>query len=838
MRRRTDRREGGGRPDRRTAAGVCALLGALVLAVLPLPPGDEAQAAGQERASSALTVQGRKGTLDDFSSLKVTVGQTKDLRSQGVRVSWTGGKPTTGYPSYNYLQVMQCWGDDPKGPDREQCVFGVAKKGDKGGGLVALRQLDGDPAETEYVNNGTAESFVPFRPANGEPATTGSRDFTYFSNLDTNEELFGITRADGTGDLVFPVQTAREAPHLGCGERLGTGASQKVRNCWLVVVPRGEHDVDGTGGNNQMLQSSPLSTSNWAQRLVFPMGFQPVGDGCALDKAERRMIGSEMVTDALTSWQSRLCAGGETRFTFSQSGEDFARSQITEPTDSAPGLAFTIDPVRAPKGAAPVVHAPVALSGLTVGFFWEREGETAVEDIKITPRLLAKILTASYINDVRLMTGAESTVPAHLVGNAASIVVDPEFLDLNPQFKEGALNPLANAGAIMLIGDVSDVNGIVWRYLQSDPEARAFLKGEADPWGTKVNPYYKKLNLDSKAPVDFPKVDPTETELTSDGKHITYGQLDWAPYVADMHQGALFVRRGSNGGKSRIEQDTSAPEGVKLVGVPPTHGSRRAYGIVDTASAARYQLGVAALRTSDGRFVKPTDASMLKAVGTMKDTAVAGVRAADPGKARGGAYPLTMLTYAAASTDLDRPVREDYARVLRYAAGQGQVPGYGPGELPPGYVPLPAALRRQTEAAADRLEKGNPEADASGDGASSGGGGSGNGGGGGSGSGSGLGSGSGGAGGAAGGGTAGSGDGAGSGGGAGEDSGAGPGSGAPTAPGADSATDKKTVAQSGGVTPGGVLGAIRWALLGVLVAGGAAALAGPVLLRLSVRRST
>lgn len=208
-----------------------------------------------------------------------------------------------------------------------------------------------------------------------------------------------------------------------------------------------------------------------------------------------------------------------------------------------------------------MVHAPVALSGLTVGFFWEREGQTAVQDIKLTPRLLAKILTASYINDVRLMTGAESKVPAHLVGNAASIVVDPEFLNLNPQFKEGALNPLANAGAIMLIGDVSDVNSMVWRYIQSDPEARSFLKGEADPWGTKVNPYYKGLDLDSKAPVEFPKVDPTETELTSDGKHITYGQLDWAPYVADMHQGRSSSAGGATAGSPASSRTPRPPRG-------------------------------------------------------------------------------------------------------------------------------------------------------------------------------------------------------------------------------------------------------------------------------------
>ncbi|MBK3571816.1 hypothetical protein JHN47_50110, partial [Streptomyces sp. MBT62] len=49
---------------------------------------------------------------------------------------------------------------------------------------------------------------------------------------------------------------------------------------------------------------------------------------------------------------------------------------------------------------------------------------------------------------------------------------------------------------------------------------------------------------------------------------------------------------------------------------------------------------------------------------------------------------------------------------------------------------------------------------------------------------------------------------------------------------------QQNVAQSGGHTPAEVLGLVRWVLLGVLVAGAAAALAGPVMLRLSTRRKT
>ena len=48
---------------------------------------------------------------------------------------------------------------------------------------------------------------------------------------------------------------------------------------------------------------------------------------------------------------------------------------------------------------------------------------------------------------------------------------------------------------------------------------------------------------------------------------------------------------------------------------------------------------------------------------------------------------------------------------------------------------------------------------------------------------------------------------------------------------------QQNVAESGGLTPSTVLGIIRWVLLGVLITGGAAALSGPVLLRLSVRKS-
>ncbi|MFF7141450.1 hypothetical protein [Streptomyces nodosus] len=813
----------------RIVAGIGSLLAALVLALLPLPQG-QAQAAAAD--DSAVTKAGTKGPYDDFSDLEVTVHQTNNLRGQGVQVTWTGGKPASGYKYVDYLQLMQCWGDDPDGPSREQCEFGDAPPSPLFSGLRVLPKGT-DPLETQYTDGDVfSNPFVPFRPVHGDP-TTSATDHTYFSGNDTNAQSWAPDGPDGGGDTVFEMKSSRESPHLGCGAR--TTSSGAVQPCWLVVVPRGEHDPDGTSPSDRVLRTSALSQSNWNQRIVFRLDFLPVGDSCAADQQERRMIGSELVTDAITSWQSALCKGGGSRFVFTQSGEEYARSMITNPTSSSPGLAFTLDPVQPPDGAAPVVHAPVAVSGLTVGFIWEDDNIGGrVKDLRLNARLLAKLLTESYIRDVRLVA-YNVPAPEHLSGNPDSIVMDPEFRKLNPVFDTDPIHRPKALMAIMVTADTSDANRLVWRYLQSDNDAREFLKGTPDPWGMKINPYFKELNLASDAPDDFPKADPTTTDASAGVVTLPYGVTDIGPYAQDMHDGALRVRRADTGSVFRIGDGAGPP---KLVGETLVAGDRRVWGITDAASASRYQLDVAALADADGEYVKPTTSAMLKAVSQMPDSPVAGVKAATPAKARNGAYPLTSVVYAATSTDRPKEVRADYARVIRYAAGAGQQQGTARGQLPFGYAPLPAALRQQAEKAADVLEKGKAPVDSGTTGGSHTGAGGGSGGGGGTGgtdSGGGSGSGSGG--------------GTGSGGGPGSAGSAGGAAGAassspnpdtsdsahPTAPGQDPA--KQSVASSGGLTPATVLGIVRWVLLGVLVAGGVAALAGPVMLRLSVRRT-
>lgn len=809
---------------RRVAAGVGCLVSALVLAVLPLPPGaDSAQAATAE--SSAVTESGTKGPYDDFSNLKVTVHQTKDLTGQAVRVTWTGGQPAQDVYT-NFLSVMQCWGDEASGPDRTQCEYGLAAGSQPGNGRSVYQSGQGsssigDPLETASSTpvdaNGT--HYAPFRPVagQGDPTTSGT-DITYFNDGDTNAVAFLPNDGDGGGDMSFELKSAVEQPALGCGAR--TTSAGKVQPCWLVVVPRGTHDPNGKQHGGGDTVSSSLSQSNWNQRIAFRLDFAPVTDNCDPSKPERGIMGSELATDAVTSWQSALCRTGTYRFNYTQSGEQQARDAVSS-GDSEAGLAMTLDPVEPVDGQAQVVHAPVAVTGLTIGFVWMYDAATGgtrpLTELKLNQRLLAKVLTQSYPLS---LVKAGNKVPEYLSGNPDTLVKDPEFLRLNPDLAGQAATNAPLGLAVTLAN--TDSARLVWRYILANADAKEFIEGKTDPWGMKVNPAYKG-DVISDSLDFFPKADiaPTTTDCGANTTTTTYTGLDVVPYVNDMHDAALKVRRGDIG----TAYDCDVVDGVaKLTPVGrPIPTKQRQFGVVDNASATRYQLGAAALANAGGEYVTPTDESLLKAVAEMPDSDVAGVKAPAPGAMKDGAYPLTAVVYAAASLDQAKDARLDYAKVMRYAAGAGQTQGTAKGQLPYGYAPLPTALRTQATQAAARLEEGAPAAGESTGGTSTGGDDV-----------SGTGSGGGSVAGGAAGGTGGV-----TGAGAGGTSGAAAdvsNTAKPSANPTETDPAKQNVAQSGGYTPSEVLGFVRWVLLGVLVAGGAAALAGPVMVRLSMRR--
>ncbi|WP_329045870.1 hypothetical protein OG738_30120 [Amycolatopsis sp. NBC_01488] len=674
------------------------LLLAAVLAVAALAVADTGNA--EDATNSALTVSG----TGSFSSLKVTVDQTTDLINQTVHVSWTGGAPTgpSGNFATNYLQLMQCWGDDPAGPTREQCQYGgLAAQGSPVAGAWARRRQVSygstlvDPLETLKPAAPGQQAVVPFRSVTGV-TTTSPGDF--FTAGTTNELPLAKTRLDGGGEVDFEVQTALESYGLGCG----TVVNGSPRSCWLVVVPRGNKEVDGStvgGDNRPQLDSSPLSASNWAQHLSIPLKFQPVGAACPIGAAERPTSGDEFLADAVLRWQPKLCAGGGTVFGFTQVPDGVARQTLLSDN---PGLSFLRDPVPPDQATKPLVYAPIALSGLSIAFIterqsagegvvppeiWHRDGEQ-ITDLSLTPRLVAKLLTQSYVLSLPVRQD-------YLKGNPDSLTADPEFVALNPEFKDsGRLMSIVDA----LVPTVDmDATTALWRWIAADKDATDFLNGVPDPHGMKVNPNFKGLKL----PVsNFPKAD-----LTCTGTGLLAScALDLRPLAGDMHEAGRAISRGDTLGKAPTGFAT--PDGkpqLKAVDRQP-QGQRSLLAVVDTPTAARYGLPTAKLRNASGAFVAPSDASMLSAVAAAKPGAVGDVLSVDPLTTAKDAYPLTNLAYAAtAPSALDTKAGADYAAFLKYAVGDGQQPGIAPGQLPAGYVPLPAALRAQTTSAADKI---------------------------------------------------------------------------------------------------------------------------------------
>jgi hypothetical protein len=344
-----------------------------------------------------------------------------------------------------------------------------------------------------------------------------------------------------------------------------------------------------------------------------------------------------------------------------------------------------------------------------------------------------------------------------------------------------------------------------------------------------VNPTFLALKPAQNPLSEFPKPDPTAWVPNPDYPNISITAVSQNPYGGSLLEDATRLRNANNTGLSGFGVGSIPSQPQKTSG--QRFGQYFNLGLTDAATAARYRLGTAELLNADGQFVAPTGDGLLKSVAGMKDGQVPGVLDVDPGRRTSGAYPLTTVTYAAASTGLPAADRKDFATMIRYAAGPGQQQGIGNGLLPPGYAPLPAKLRDQALTAATRLEAGvapTPSPDGAAGGGSGGAGAGGT-------SGGDLSGGSPAGGSGAAGGSSGGAAGGGSGGkpspsptpaaAAGGSSGGTPGGG-------------KNAAASTGTTPGMLLGAVRWVLLTVLVAGVAASLAGPVLLRAGTLRAS
>ncbi len=699
---------------RRAQRALVALLALVAVAPLSVVSTTNDASASGGGATSSVTVPGTGA----FTSIQLTVDQTEDLVNQTVKVSWTGAPASkataSGVVLGNFMQLMQCWAAPGKQPTREQCQFGGFVSVSNGGQNVASRQItqsDVDPNEKVYVRapGDLTLKYVAFNGVDG--TVENSQRSQFFDGSTTNEVPVARTATDGTGSQLFEMQTGLEAPGLGCGQTI----SSTTPDCFLVAVPRGLTEVTGrTVGENvsDYLNSSPLSQSNWDNAIKVKLSFRSVGGACSFGRPETATTGSDFVTEAITSWQPVLCGGGPRNFGFTSVPDETTASILRS---DSPGMGFVTQSV---PGLAGVVYAPVTVSGMAFAANVERQvplkdptGKavspdkipadimakvgTRIEDIKLTPRLLAKLLTQSYRFDNPFGTAA------NIANNPFDISRDPEFLALNPDFKPGGYTVFLNNsfGRMFVTAGLSQNAELIWDYVLSDADARSFLAGKADAGGMVLNQKYKGLTLPTNS---FPRADlgctiPSNAPPLFDLPNCT---LDVYPFANSFASAARQLSRGDTN-----RRDVPKQALVNSYGLAANQqlGERSLLGLTDSASAQRYNQVVIKLRNNSGNFVAPSTTSMGAAVGSMVKDAN-GVLLPNVTPTSKDAYPLTIVTYAATVPGrLTANERADYARLLTFAASQGQVPGTSAGNLPNGYVPLPSQLVAQTNVAAAKI---------------------------------------------------------------------------------------------------------------------------------------
>ena len=561
----------------------------------------------------------------------------------------------------------------------------------------------------------------------------------YFSYDTTNEDAFGFTHSDGTGSELFTVDTGLEAPGLGCGQESETLANGKAAtpDCWLVVVPRSTPAMENAPGDlGDAVNTSPLAPTAWANRISIPLQFNPVGTSCPLGADETPIVGSETASPAANNWAPALCANS-TRppINYEALSDDQARQQLTA---GQAGMAVVSQPADPSTDGSdtPITYAPLTLSGAVIAFNIDRQpadNEPAAEEpflgirvahLDLTPRLVAKLLTQSYQDQFLDLTGFNLVYGASyppsgygwLQHNPMNLFQDPDFLQYNPEFKLLGGEATGYDSGLIVEEPDSDAANELWQWVLADPEARAWLAGQPDAWGMNVNPNYStNANLNpagapfgNPVPQNFPKSDPycyqNPLDLVAGGTPARpLCMQDVFPYASSMQSAALETREASDGAKTNFVGGTNADSAFGPLG-PQSPSQALVMSVTDAASAAQYGLQTAGLSAAgdDGanrQFVFPDTTGLEAGVAVMRPGSIGGVLR--PDESSPGAYPLTMLTYAALSpTTLTPSQRQDYGAFLEYAAGPGQILGTAFGDLPAGYVPLPSDLQAETVAAA------------------------------------------------------------------------------------------------------------------------------------------
>lgn len=711
-------------------------LAAIALA-LPVAGGTVATAAPDDTAGTPAYEQTKHLTRSivfdgqpieiDARDVTVSASRTTELRGrERIQISWTGAHPSGGragspFGELGMLQeypvvIMQCRGlDDPTLPadqqlspetcwtssriqrsqsmDESQAVWqkdAAASEADRApkSGLVPLPAECNDPPTF-------STHVTPFRAANGTVYTSCTSETmapeAAVGAAFPPAEMAAFTDVEGNGSVKFEVRTDVENESLGCSDKVA---------CSVVVIPitgiscatddrecskAGRFEAGASNYANEgvdLAVSGQLwwSASNWRNRFSIPLGFGLPPDACdVLDsRTPTGFYGSELMAQASLQWAPAYCLDKK-RFKFQHNKmSDVAGFNLAETGGAV--AAFVSSAHEAT--ADPVAYAPTAVTGFSIAYIVDRPDNAGeYTDLRLNARLLAKLLTQSYVGSER------GRGHPGMSANPASINLDPEFQKLNPGLD---VVPREAGATLLSLSESSDVLETLTSYIAQDKDAMAFVRGKADPWGMRVNPSYEKIELPTP---EWPLLDdylaPSELECYQQNPAPYFAQL--AAPVTSLRKIAEAVLDAWPNVQTKCDRATSTDPWkigrVDRQGV----GTRFMLGLVSIGDAERLGLSQARLATTGQTYVGPTAAAMTKAL----RVAVPSASGEEPfvldmrQVVKADGYPGTMIVYTAART-ANLP-QEDAAKVADFitiSTTEGQKSGYGNGELPAGFLPL------------------------------------------------------------------------------------------------------------------------------------------------------
>ncbi len=685
-----------------------------------------------KQVSRVFVEDGEMLTVDE-RKVTVAVDTTRDLRGrERIEVSWSGAHPSGGRSTNPFgekglaqeypVVLLQCRGlDDTKLAAAKRvsprtCWTSTAQQRFRSSSeRLAIWRRDPYASAADQAQKSGIDPFpttgcddapqfsahaVPFIAANGTTyascsATTMAPEAAADASYPPAEQA-AFTDADGTGSASFEVRTSTENESLGCSDAVP---------CSLVVIPiqgvscsegdsacqktgrfaPGSSNIAGEGVDDPVSAAYWWAASNWRNRISIPLDFAPAPNVCdVLDsRTPTAFYGTELMSQAALQWAPAFCLNAK-RFKFQQNSmPDTAAFRLVEDGEASAAL---VSGKRTRETQDPIVYAPTAVTGFAISYVIDRPDNAGeYTRLRLTPRLLAKLLTQSYTGSAY---GAQHP---GMIGNPQSINQDPEFRKLNPGLDDTA----REAGATLLsLSTSSDVIASLTSYIARDAAAMAFVDGKADPHGMVVNPSYKGLDLPvSEWPLKDEFVPAWTQECQRQYTTPYFTQL--AAPVSSLRTIAEAVLDGWPNIQTKCELDTGTGESkVYKTGRTDRQsmGARFMLGLTSLGDAARLGLDTATLQTSSATFVAPDATSMAAAIGqARKDANETGLfnltQQAIAKKAN--AYPGTMIVYTAARTSgLGKADARNVAQFIRVSTSEGQQAGRGNGQLPEGFLPI------------------------------------------------------------------------------------------------------------------------------------------------------